>query len=74
MLPQGEAARDRFAHSPPLSSPGLLANGRPCLPFFSQLPHPSKGYVVIPDAGHMMHLQKGPYLFQDEVAAFLTAP
>ena len=39
-----------------------------------QLPHPSKRYIVIPDAGHMMHLQKGPYLFQYEVAAFLTAP
>ena len=44
------------------------------LPFFRQLPNPRKRYVVIPDAGHMMHLQKGHGLFQHEVAAFLKAP
>ena len=44
------------------------------LPFFRQLPNPRKRYVVIPDAGHMMHLQKGHWLFQHEVAAFLKAP
>ncbi|WP_066704227.1 alpha/beta fold hydrolase [Curvibacter delicatus] len=43
------------------------------LPFFRQLPHSYKRYVVIPDAGHMMHLQKGHRLFQQEVAAFLAA-
>jgi pimeloyl-ACP methyl ester carboxylesterase len=44
------------------------------LPFFQQLPNPDKRYVVIPDAGHMMHLQKGHLMFQHEVAAFFTAP
>jgi len=44
------------------------------LPFFKQLPNPDKRYVVIPNAGHMMHLQKGHQMFQQEVAAFLAAP
>jgi pimeloyl-ACP methyl ester carboxylesterase len=44
------------------------------LPFFAQLPNPRKQYVVVPDAGHMMHLQKGHVLFQHEVIAFFTAP
>jgi pimeloyl-ACP methyl ester carboxylesterase len=40
------------------------------LPFFRQLPNPYKKYVVVPNAGHMMHLQKGHQLFQREVTAF----
>jgi len=44
------------------------------LPFFRQLPSPHERYVVIPDAGHMTHLQKGHHLFQHEVAAFFNAP
>lgn len=44
------------------------------LPFFRQLPNRYKKYVVIPEAGHMMHLQKGHRLFQHEVVAFLKAP
>jgi pimeloyl-ACP methyl ester carboxylesterase len=44
------------------------------LPFFQQLPNPYKRYIVIPDAGHMMHLQKGHQMFQHEVVGFLTAP
>jgi pimeloyl-ACP methyl ester carboxylesterase len=40
------------------------------LPFFKQLPNPYKRYIVIPDAGHMMHLQKGHQLFQHEVSSF----
>jgi len=44
------------------------------LPFFRQLPNPYKKYVVVPSAGHMMHLQKGHQLFQREVAAFFKAP
>ncbi|WP_207484708.1 alpha/beta hydrolase [Arenibaculum pallidiluteum] len=43
------------------------------LPFFGQLPNPRKKYVVIPDAGHMMHLQKGHLLFQQEVVDFFKA-
>jgi len=44
------------------------------LPFFSQLPNPRKQYVVVPEAGHMMHLQKGHRLFQHDVIAFFSAP
>ena len=43
-------------------------------PFFAQLPNPRKQYVVVPDAGHMMHLQKGHRLFQHEAIAFFSAP
>jgi pimeloyl-ACP methyl ester carboxylesterase len=44
------------------------------LPFFQQLPNPYKRYVVIPNAGHMMHLQSGHRVFQHEVASFFKAP
>jgi len=43
------------------------------LPFFRQLPNPNKQYVVVPDSGHMMHLQKGHRLFQQAIAGFLKA-
>ena len=43
-------------------------------PFFRQLPNPYKRYTVVPDAGHMMHLQKGHRLFQHEVVQFFRAP
>jgi pimeloyl-ACP methyl ester carboxylesterase len=43
-------------------------------PFFQQLPNPYKRYVVIPNAGHMMHLQKGHRMFQHEVVSFFSAP
>jgi pimeloyl-ACP methyl ester carboxylesterase len=43
-------------------------------PFFQQLPNSYKRYVVIPNAGHMMHLQGGHRLFQHEVASFFKAP
>jgi pimeloyl-ACP methyl ester carboxylesterase len=51
-----------------------VADLRGLLPFFAQLPNPSKKYVVVPDAGHMMHLQKGHRLFQHEVIGFFSAP
>jgi len=44
------------------------------LPFFQQLPNPYKRYVVIPHAGHMMHLQSGHRAFQHEVVSFFKAP
>jgi pimeloyl-ACP methyl ester carboxylesterase len=44
------------------------------LPFFQALPNSYKRYVVVPKAGHMMHLQKGHQLFQHEVASFFKAP
>jgi pimeloyl-ACP methyl ester carboxylesterase len=43
------------------------------LPFFAQLPNPDKRYVVIPRAGHMMHLQAGRLTFFDAVEDFLRA-
>jgi hypothetical protein len=33
-----------------------------------------KKYVIVPEAGHMMHLQKGHMLFQYEVVSFFKAP
>jgi pimeloyl-ACP methyl ester carboxylesterase len=39
-------------------------------PFFHQLPNPDKRYVIIPRAGHMMHLQQGHGRFQREVSHF----
>ena len=42
-------------------------------PFFAQLPNPDKRYVIVPDAGHMMHLQEGHRRFQYEVRCFLQA-
>ena len=44
------------------------------LPFFRELPSGYKRYVIIPDAGHMMHLQKGHRLFQHEVTSFFEGP
>lgn len=38
------------------------------LPFFTTLPCPDKQYTVIPDGGHMLHLQKGYARFQRAVA------
>ncbi|MFZ5567966.1 MAG: alpha/beta hydrolase [Pseudomonadota bacterium] len=38
------------------------------LPFFTALPSPDKQYTVIPDGGHMLHLQKGYARFQRAVA------
>lgn len=37
-------------------------------PFFKALPNPDKQYTVIPDGGHMLHLQKGHARFQHAVA------
>lgn len=51
-----------------------VADAAGLLPFFEQLPDPHKKYVVIPDAGHMMHLQAGHRLLQHEVASFFRAP
>ena len=38
------------------------------LPFFTALPNPDKQYTVIPDGGHMLHLQRGYARFQRAVA------
>ncbi len=43
-------------------------------PFFKALPNPDKRYTVIPEGGHMLHLQKGHARFQQAVADwFATA-
>lgn len=47
--------------------PGLL-------PFFTALPNPDKQYTVIPEGGHMLHLQKGCARFQRAVADWFSAP
>jgi len=44
------------------------------LPFFKQLPNSHKLYVVVPNAGHMMHLQEGHRMFQHDVASFFKEP
>lgn len=44
------------------------------LPFFSALPNPDKQYTVVPDGGHMLHLQKGHARFQRAVADWFSAP
>lgn len=41
------------------------------LPFFAALPSPEKRYVIVPDAGHMAHLQKGRGRLQSAIADFL---
>lgn len=43
-------------------------------PFFKALPNPDKQYTVIPDGGHMLHLQKGYARFQRAVADWFSAP
>lgn len=47
--------------------PGLL-------PFFTALPNPDKQYTVVPEGGHMLHLQKGYARFQRAVADWFSAP
>jgi len=44
------------------------------LPFFEKLANPYKKYVVVPDAGHMGHLQKGYTVFHREVASWFRGP
>lgn len=44
------------------------------LPFFTALPNPDKQYTVIPEGGHMLHLQKGYARFQRAVADWFSAP
>ncbi len=44
------------------------------LPFFKALPNPDKQYVVVPDGGHMLHLQKGYARLQHAVASWFSAP
>jgi pimeloyl-ACP methyl ester carboxylesterase len=43
------------------------------LPFFTALPNPDKQYTVIPEGGHMLHLQKGHARFQRAVVDWFAA-
>ena len=43
-------------------------------PFFAALPNPDKQYTVVPEGGHMLHLQQGHARFQQAVAAWFLAP
>ncbi len=42
------------------------------LPFFAALPNPDKQYIVIPDGGHMLHLQKGHARLQQALADWFS--
>lgn len=42
------------------------------LSFFQALPNPDKQYTVVPEGGHMLHLQKGHARFQQAVAAWFS--
>jgi pimeloyl-ACP methyl ester carboxylesterase len=44
------------------------------LPFFTALPNPDKQYVVVPEGGHMLHLQKGHARLQRAVADWFALP
>lgn len=44
------------------------------LDFFAKLPNPYKKYMVVPDVGHMAHLQKGYPILQREVVSWLRGP
>ncbi len=44
------------------------------LPFFTALPNPDKQYVLVPEGGHMLHLQKGHARFQRAVADWFAMP
>ena len=44
------------------------------LPFFTALPNPDKQYVVVPEGGHMLHLQRGYARFQRAVADWFAMP
>jgi len=43
-------------------------------PFFKALPNPDKQYTVVPEGGHMLHLQKGYARFQRAVADWFSVP
>lgn len=49
-----------------------VADTKQLLPFFEQLPNPNKRYVIVPDAGHMMMLQKGHTIFQQAITDYFS--
>jgi pimeloyl-ACP methyl ester carboxylesterase len=50
-----------------------VADTEGLLPFFKALPNADKQYSVIPDGGHMLHLQQGHRRFQQVVADWFKA-
>ena len=44
------------------------------LPFYSQLNTHDKRYILLPDGGHMLILEKGQRRFQHEVLSFFDRP
>lgn len=48
-----------------------VADAKGLNPFFVALRTADKTYVIVPDAGHMAHLQRGHARLQQEIAAFL---
>jgi pimeloyl-ACP methyl ester carboxylesterase len=44
------------------------------LPFFAALPNPDKQYVVVPDGGHMLHLQRGHARLQRVLVDWFLLP
>lgn len=50
-----------------------VADAGGLLPFFAALPNPEKRYVIVPRAGHLMHLQAGRTVFARAVIDFLGA-
>jgi pimeloyl-ACP methyl ester carboxylesterase len=53
---------------------GFAAKEEDLLPFYSQLKTHDKSYVVLPDGGHMMILEKSHRRFQYEVLSFFERP
>ncbi len=52
----------------------FLAKEEDLLPFYSQLNTRDKSYVLLPDSGHMMLLEKNHRRLQYEILAFLDRP
>ncbi|EYC52772.1 hypothetical protein AZ34_03325 [Hylemonella gracilis str. Niagara R] len=50
-----------------------VADTEGLLPFFAALPNPDKQYVVVPEGGHMLHLQQGHRRLQRVLGAWFSA-
>jgi len=51
-----------------------IANDKDLLPFFEQLNTHDKSYVMLPEGGHMMILEKGHRRLQHDILSFLDQP
>jgi pimeloyl-ACP methyl ester carboxylesterase len=50
-----------------------VADTQGLLPFFAALPNPDKQYVVVPEGGHMLHLQRGHRRLQRVLGDWFSA-